>query len=884
MFLVGAFFAMGGAETAQAIGPDSATFGWHEIYPAVDFGLPWDLYTTRSGIYVLCEGFVVHSADSGATWNRFDFPGCGSARAGAFSGDSIAILVGDNGMIYKSIDAGHTWKQKQSPFSGMNLRAVAFATPSIVFASGGSGLVLKSTDGGETWTSPGYIDLFQFNPRGTYAFVKPVTDKILWLVRDSRILNVIPSGAVPQGKLEVLRSSDGGNSWDMMGGPWIYENEPDDDRLQTDFATDGSSIKVCDANSMSLVVKIAKTTWKTFRTTNTGATWDSVPLPSTPQLRFPHMFDCSTGWSTDFAGTQLYRSAASDNGKWVSKLIPESGGSLYLYDFRDTLTGYGLVESQSASTLYSTTDGGTSWRSVFVSPLNSSGTMTAVSFISPTRGWVMAKDASGPMVMATTTGGTQWSVVSSDARLQNIRGIQFANANTGWVFGDTLYSTTNGGVSWSPSTELPLDPARPSIHYVRVQFVNSQVGWAVRSDFLTYRTTDAGNNWVNCHDRDTAVNITIVSAVNSEVLFAMGTASDIPYEFRLTDAGKSTGLSELAPDGNTPTQPVQLCFADSLNGWFADTSANVYRTWDGGMSWTFLSQAVDNKPPMGLAFGDTSVGWLLKGAYVINGSLVSAPAINRLEQSGASTIRDQCLFRQLNAMTFLADTLGWAVGDNYTVYRYFLPKSARPHHAPIMVLNVPLIDFGYSKPGHQLVDTVIVSNVGDDTLFINHVDITGDQYNGFQIATFMAQPISIVPGSSFPFLVGFDPQLTFKFSGSLNLYTNSDTQHVLLKGTGGLIGIDEHGIVTLEGFTLQGYPNPFRESVTVGMQSATRLPSDATVKVYDALGRTVADLTTQFRSGATSVTVNGSGLPSGRYVVRLQTSAGQALQPLLLMR
>jgi hypothetical protein len=80
-----------------------------------------------------------------------------------------------------------------------------------------------------------------------------------------------------------------------------------------------------------------------------------------------------------------------------------------------------------------------------------------------------------------------------------------------------------------------------------------------------------------------------------------------------------------------------------------------------------------------------------------------------------------------------------------------------------------------------------------------------------------------------------------------------------------------------------GYPNPFREATTV----AFTLPSagPATLTVYDALGREVAVLTRDEReAGPHEVTWDASGLPSGRYVVRLAAGGQEHTQALTLVR
>ena len=62
---------------------------------------------------------------------------------------------------------------------------------------------------------------------------------------------------------------------------------------------------------------------------------------------------------------------------------------------------------------------------------------------------------------------------------------------------------------------------------------------------------------------------------------------------------------------------------------------------------------------------------------------------------------------------------------------------------------------------------------------------------------------------------------------------------------------------------LSAYPNPFSSKTTILFSSGARIRS---LKIYDALGRQVEDLTAKIGGG--TVSFDGSGLPAGVYVAR----------------
>jgi len=81
----------------------------------------------------------------------------------------------------------------------------------------------------------------------------------------------------------------------------------------------------------------------------------------------------------------------------------------------------------------------------------------------------------------------------------------------------------------------------------------------------------------------------------------------------------------------------------------------------------------------------------------------------------------------------------------------------------------------------------------------------------------------------------------------------------------------------------QNYPNPFNPTTTIEFS----LPQASFVRlnVYDLLGREIAVLIDdRRRAGRYSLTFDGSNLPSGLYIVRLQTEAITFVKKMILMK
>lgn len=79
---------------------------------------------------------------------------------------------------------------------------------------------------------------------------------------------------------------------------------------------------------------------------------------------------------------------------------------------------------------------------------------------------------------------------------------------------------------------------------------------------------------------------------------------------------------------------------------------------------------------------------------------------------------------------------------------------------------------------------------------------------------------------------------------------------------------------------LSSYPNPFSTRTTI---TVTGQDANASLKVFDAVGRVVADLSSQLHEhGASKVEFDGATLSNGTYFLRLEQRVGSVTTPVLL--
>lgn len=148
---------------------------------------------------------VAYSDDAGATWTLVDVgatDGEFAFKKGAlFAGGKYDVYLASNlGRIYKSEDGGESWVVKEDANITTDMyTAVHFVNPNVGYVVGEAGLVVKTVDGGKTWGQTGSAAGTQ-----TLYSVFALSDSLVWVGGD-------------QG--EMYLSKDGGNTWTLRTLP-----------------------------------------------------------------------------------------------------------------------------------------------------------------------------------------------------------------------------------------------------------------------------------------------------------------------------------------------------------------------------------------------------------------------------------------------------------------------------------------------------------------------------------------------------------------------------------------------------------------------------------------------------------------------------------------
>lgn len=199
-------------------------------------------------------------------------------------------------------------------------------------------------------------------------------------------------------------------------------------------------------------------------------------------------------------------------------------------------------------------------------------------------------------IYRTVNGGNLWTKVleiSAPANNITLSSMFFTSSTKGFCTGQRngiypfLCKTTNGGLTWDTIT-LPY-----TVSATNIKFPNSTVGYMAGSNngMGIYKTIDGGTNWTNISAAASAAmgvryiaDIHFLDAING---FAATKATSLNQAsiYKTTDGGLTwTSLFTLSNNINFHN----ITFVNSLVGFASADMGNVYKTIDGGNTWTSI--------------------------------------------------------------------------------------------------------------------------------------------------------------------------------------------------------------------------------------------------------------------------------------------------------
>ncbi len=236
-----------------------------------------------------------------------------------------------------------------------------------------------------------------------------------------------------------------------------------------------------------------------LKTTNGGTNWISKASGTTNDLMNLQFLNSTTGMCFGFRGPVLKTTNAGETWSVMAfGSIPATnilGGGWFL-DANNAVIGY-AKSSYNQSRILKTTNGGTSWDTVFTPSPSVQGWISYMHFPDSQNGYAsVAYDT----VYKTTNGGLNWTAINlGGAANLWTSGVWFFNSQTGFVGGGVypsnsgeLFKTTNGGSNWQLITNV--------YAIAKIQFIDNTFGYSLASNNSVgngrlINTTNGGNNW-----------------------------------------------------------------------------------------------------------------------------------------------------------------------------------------------------------------------------------------------------------------------------------------------------------------------------------------------------------------------------------------------------
>ncbi|GAB1349185.1 hypothetical protein MASR1M107_13980 [Ignavibacteriales bacterium] len=415
-------------------------------------------------------GNIRRSTDGGATWATVSTGVSFTVQKIGGSGNTV-MAAGTAGAVRVSTDGGATWAAANTGLAAANVYWDVDYLNNTFYLTGPSFNLYKSTNLGVSWDTLALLNPGQPWTSTYYASVfSPSGDSVVTVGGFGLVQSRLGASATPTAHTLLTKPGSWWDTWSSgptgtviaVGAPTVAGSTRDQIGRSTNGGTTWSLIPFSATStatfySIDMVDNnlgfISGTNSAIYKTTNSGASWDSVAatgLPAGATFRKVDFVDANTGWvfaSAPSTLTNFIYKTTDGGATWTGQsngLPAVSNGQMYGAYMINANEGYGISYQPIP---YKTTDGGTTWTpQALVDAF--SGFLYDIKMADVNNGFAVG---SSGRVYKTTNGGTLWDTVSVPTRSYSFNSLEMINPQTLAVFGSTgtNFITTDGGLTWA---------------------------------------------------------------------------------------------------------------------------------------------------------------------------------------------------------------------------------------------------------------------------------------------------------------------------------------------------------------------------------------------------------------------------------------------------
>jgi len=483
------------------------------------------------------------------------------------------------GNVKKSITGGLNWVDTNSASANF-VKLIAATDLSTVYALvAGNGVLYKTTDGGLNWTtastltSAGAIACSGDGTKLVYGMVSMVTAAYSTDSGSTWYECTVGSRAIVQ-HLAAYTGTGSGGFVAISGGKMYYASSSD---LTTwTVRAEGIAWAAPTLNSDGTKI-IAADSGHAAISSDSGLTWTRKSTSNANAAVFKYSMSSNGSKAVAIAGGVTYTSI--DGGAtWTSRLgvVPLSSYALVKIS-RDGSTLY----LGTASVLYKSTNMGASWQEITNLPVSLYSLMSldcsvdgSKILIGTSVGGLISTDSCASWeVQSGFTGFMSFASISAD-------GTKYVLAATG-----TMYQKVGAG-SW----EIIVSPTVPSTSIYQSKVAASADGQklVIASASGIFTSVDGGVTVVYRRTLNNQGPLKVLCSANGNVIYVVTGGSGTVL--KSSDSGATWTTLTLTP---TPTYLYQAC-CDSTGdvlyvACYASSTYNLYRSANGGVTWTVTS-------------------------------------------------------------------------------------------------------------------------------------------------------------------------------------------------------------------------------------------------------------------------------------------------------